>query len=67
MKTLNIYQHKKLSLATKDEFSEKLIESAGVKIERIISTGQVTPEGKWFDQEKDEWVLLLKLNLKRRR
>lgn len=29
------------------------------KIERIISTGQVTPEGEWYDQLLDEWVVLL--------
>lgn len=30
-----------------------------VKIERIISTGQTTPEGQWYDQDTDEWVILL--------
>lgn len=62
MKTSNIYQHKKLPTAERNELSEKLIETAGITIERIISTGQVTPDGKWFDQEKDEWVLLLQGN-----
>lgn len=28
-------------------------------IERIVSTGQTTPEDQWYDQEKDEWVILL--------
>ncbi|MFH1118730.1 MAG: cupin domain-containing protein [Bacteroidota bacterium] len=28
-------------------------------IERIISNGQTTPEGAWYDQPLDEWVLLL--------
>ena len=28
-------------------------------IERIISTGQTTPLGEWYDQETDEWVILL--------
>ncbi|MDY0104540.1 MAG: cupin domain-containing protein [Lentimicrobium sp.] len=28
-------------------------------IERIVSHGQQTPEGEWYDQEKDEWVVLL--------
>lgn len=42
-----------------DEIIEILVESVNVRIERIISKGQVTPEGEWYDQERDEWVLLL--------
>jgi len=29
-------------------------------LERIVSHGQSTPVGEWFDQDTDEWVLLLK-------
>jgi cupin 2 domain-containing protein len=29
-----------------------------VRIERIVSTGQATPDGTWCDQASDEWVLL---------
>lgn len=42
-----------------DEFVETLLETGSVKLERIISTGQATPPGKWYDQERDEWVVLL--------
>jgi cupin 2 domain-containing protein len=38
---------------------DDLIPDNGVKIERIISTGQITPEGEWIDQDRDEWVVLL--------
>lgn len=31
----------------------------GVRIERIVSTGQTTPAGEWFDQAWDEWVLVV--------
>ncbi len=31
-----------------------------VKIERIISHGQSTPAGQWYDQTQYEWVMLLK-------
>lgn len=41
------------------EVFEPLAAGAGTKIERIISTGQATPEGEWYDQEQAEWVLLL--------
>ncbi|MFV8783949.1 cupin domain-containing protein [Microbulbifer sp. SA54] len=30
-----------------------------VKIERIVSRGQATPEGQWYDQDMHEWVLVL--------
>lgn len=39
---------------------ETLLEAGGVRIERIISTGQATPPGEWFDQDTDEWVVLLR-------
>lgn len=28
-------------------------------MERIVSNGQVTPEGEWYDQDLDEWVVVL--------
>ncbi len=37
-----------------------LLERGGLRIERIVSTGQATQEGKWYDQETDEWVLVVK-------
>lgn len=36
-----------------------LLERPGVRIERIISQGQVTPPDALYDQPHDEWVLLL--------
>lgn len=36
-----------------------LIERSDVRIERIVSTGQTTPEGEWYDQECGEFVLLV--------
>ncbi len=42
-----------------EELFETLLKSENVLIERIISTGQTTPPGEWYDQEKDEWVILL--------
>lgn len=41
------------------EIFESLLERPGLKIERIISHGQITPEGQWYDQDQDEWVALL--------
>jgi cupin 2 domain-containing protein len=41
------------------ELFETLLQQDFLKIERIISTGQTTPVGQWYDQAQDEWVLLL--------
>ena len=42
------------------EIFQELARSDSVKIERILSRGQATPEGEWYDQEQNEWVLVLK-------
>lgn len=42
-----------------EELFEKLIDNNNITIERIISTGQVSPENFWYDQDMDEWVVLL--------
>ena len=42
----------------KEEFRE-LSAAAHVQIERIVSTGQATPPGQWFDQDRAEWVLIV--------
>ena len=36
-----------------------LFADANVRIERIVSTGQASPPGFWFDQDWAEWVLVL--------
>ncbi len=42
-----------------EEIFDVLVERPGVRIERIVSTGQSTPEGDWYDQDGDEFVLLV--------
>lgn len=42
-----------------EELLESLYKNDRVLIERIVSTGQVTPAGKWYDQDKDEWLIVL--------
>lgn len=44
------------------EVIETLLHQPGLTIERITSNGQVTPEGDWYDQDNDEWVLLVEGN-----
>jgi cupin 2 domain-containing protein len=36
-----------------------LLRRPGVRIERIVSLGQASPPGFWYDQDEGEWVLLL--------
>ena len=43
-----------------EELFETLFDNGKVFIEKIISTGQVTPEGEWYDQDKDEWLIVLR-------
>ena len=43
-----------------EELVEVLAENKHVRIERIVSTGQASPEGFWYDQEEHEWVVVLK-------
>jgi len=41
------------------ELISVLAENEGVRVERIVSDGQASDEGFWYDQAEDEWVLLL--------
>jgi cupin 2 domain-containing protein len=41
------------------ELIDVLVQGQGARIERIVSTGQASPEGFWYDQAEDEFVLLL--------
>lgn len=41
------------------EVNEALLAARGVRLERIISFGQATPEGTWYDQQEAEWVMLV--------
>ena len=47
---------------TASERIEVLLEelgARGARIERIVSHGQVSAEGFWYDQEQSEWVLVV--------
>jgi cupin 2 domain-containing protein len=45
--------------ALPDEFVTILAAGAGVRIERIVSRGHVSPPGFWYDQAEAEFVLLV--------
>jgi len=42
------------------ELFDRLIETNLVVIERIVSAGHASAEGFWYDQERSEWVLVLR-------
>jgi cupin 2 domain-containing protein len=41
-----------------EQFTE-LLTAPHLRLERIVSTGQASPPGSWYDQDRAEWVLLL--------
>lgn len=53
----NIY--KGLATDPKKEVIENILQSENMRVERIISSGQVSPAGQWYDQATAEWVILL--------
>jgi len=42
-----------------EEHMMELLSAEGIRIERIVSFGQGSPAGFWYDQPENEWVLLL--------
>ncbi|MBA15904.1 MAG: cupin [Sphingomonas sp.] len=45
--------------ARRDEVFTQLLARPGVRIERIVSQGQATPDDAPMVQDQDEWVVLL--------
>lgn len=42
-----------------EERFDTLLETPAFRLERILSLGHATPPGEWYDQDRDEWVMLL--------
>lgn len=42
-----------------EEIFDDLVNTGDVRIERIISKGQASAPDDWYDQEQNEWVILL--------
>jgi len=53
----NLFCHIPAQLS--EEFVEILVKTTYFHLERIVSQGQATPPGQWYDQETHEWVALL--------
>ncbi|MEO0414920.1 MAG: cupin [Verrucomicrobiota bacterium] len=59
MKTGNLFASVPTGL--KEEFFEVLAEGDGeLKVERIVSSQQLLPADKWYEQATTEWVAVLK-------
>ncbi len=41
------------------EVFEDILKRENIRIERIISQGHSAPETGWFDQDENEWVIVL--------
>ena len=42
-----------------NELAQTLLETSGLRIERIVSHGHASPDGFWYDQDTHEWVLVV--------
>ena len=58
MDTNNIYSD--IPDKVSEEIFEELASSKNLKIEKIISNGQASPDGFWYNQDRNEWIILLK-------
>lgn len=58
-KLANLLADLPASRLPKEELVTGLAGNAHVRIERIVSTGQASPPGFWYDQEDGEWVVVL--------
>ena len=45
--------------ATADEQIDTLLRQPAFELERIVSRGNATLSGKWYDQDRDEWVVVI--------
>ncbi|HUC17638.1 MAG TPA: cupin domain-containing protein [Acetobacteraceae bacterium] len=48
-----------LPLASAREGFDALVTAPGLKVQRIVSRGQASPPDLWYDQDWNEWVLLV--------
>lgn len=64
MNIKNIFNN--LDLPESEEIFEELAKNKHFKFEKIISYSQITPKDEWYDQNHNEWVMLLKGDAKLR-
>ena len=47
------------TIPSAEELTETLLQHQHVRVERIVSHGQASPDGFWYDQAENEFVLLV--------
>ena len=57
MEKYNIFE--KIIVDKTEEFFFEIFKNETIKIEKIVSNGQTSPENFWYEQEKSEFILLL--------
>jgi len=55
----NIFDVKDIDFSANKEITQILASSKDIRIERIVSSGQSTDKDYWYDQDQDEFVMLL--------
>ena len=60
MKRGNIYEN--IPKRLPNELFSKILSKNNIRIDRIVSKKHITPKGKWYDQDNNEFVLLIKGN-----
>lgn len=55
--TNNIYQN--IPDYAKTEIFEDILKSENIRIERIISYGPESNDSEWYEQNENEWVILI--------
>ena len=58
MKKANLFSD--IPEVIEEELFDLIAQKDSVHIERIVSHGHTSPKDGWFEQDKDEWVVLLK-------
>lgn len=46
--------------ALPEESMAEILTTPNLRIERIVSTGQASPTDYWYDQDWNQWVILLR-------
>jgi len=55
----NLFNTGNIDFSKNEEITEILVSSKNIRIERIVSTGQVTASDFWYDQPETEFVAVL--------
>ena len=54
----NLFEN--LPVQLDEEWFETLVGAENVTVERIVSRGHASPASGWYDQARNEWVVVLK-------